>query len=453
MEMQRTLGGEVSVTGVGLHTGATTTVTLKPLAENSGIVFKRTDLKDAPAIEADIDYVVSLERGTTLGLGDVKVATVEHLMAAFHGMKIDNALVEVNGEELPLCDGSSKAFVDAIGQAGFQEQQEERRFIHIDKPILYEKDKKALSIFPADGFHLTFMIDYNHPALGAQHTTLFDLAEFENEYAGARTFCFLSEVLDLHRQGLIKGGRMESAVVVQDRPVNDEIKSKLKSLFNITEEIFEGKNGFLNNKVLRFPNELCRHKALDLLGDIYLIGAPLKAHLLAARSGHAANIEMARKIRKLNIRPKASSTSFIYDIEKIRKILPHRYPFLLVDRVLELDKGKRILALKHLTINELFFQGHFPDYPIMPGVLQVEALAQAGGLLMHGSMEDFENKLTMFMGIDNARFRKPVRPGDTLMLEVELQRFKGRVCKMAGKAMVNGEVASEAEFMVSLVDK
>jgi UDP-3-O-[3-hydroxymyristoyl] N-acetylglucosamine deacetylase/3-hydroxyacyl-[acyl-carrier-protein] dehydratase len=457
MEMQQTLNSEVSVTGMGLHTGATTTVKLKPLPENSGIVFQRTDLKDMPKIEADIDYVVSLERGTTLGCDGVKLHSIEHVMATFHGLKVDNALVEVNGEEIPLCDGSAKAFVDAVLKAGLQAQNEERRYLHIERPILYEdnEDKqKALSVFPADSFHLTFMIDYNHPALGAQHTTMFDMDdEFVKDFASARTFCFLSEVLHLYNQGLIKGGRLDSAMVVQDQAVTDEIKQKLKNLFKIKEDIFEGKNGYLNNKALRFPNELCRHKALDLLGDIYLIGAPLKAHLLAARSGHAANIALARKIRKMNIQPKVSSIEMVYDAEKIRKILPHRYPFLLVDRVIDIEKGKRILARKNLTTNEPFFQGHFPDYPIMPGVLQIEALAQTGGLLIHSIVEDTENKLYVFMGIENAKFRKPVRPGDCLMMEVELLRFKGKVCKMYGKAMVDGEVTAESEFMVSVMDK
>ena len=458
MDKQHTLRGEVSLKGTGLHTGASTTVTIKPLPENSGIIFQRTDLPGQPKIEADIDYVVSIDRGTTLGTGDVKISTIEHVMAAFNGLEVDNALVAVDGEEVPLCDGSAIEFVNAITGIGLEEQREARRFIHLDKPILYEdaRDKqKALSIFPAEGFHLTFMIDYNHPALGAQHTTMFDMREeFIRDFASARTFCFLSEVIELYNRGLIKGGSLDSAVVVQDGPVTEEIKAKLRSLFHIKKEIFEGSSGFLNNTELRYPNELCRHKALDLLGDIYLIGAPMKAHLLAARSGHAANIEMARKIRKMNIRPKASSASFVYDIDKIRSILPHRYPFLMVDRVLELEKDKRILARKNLSINEPFFQGHYPNYPIMPGVLQIEAMAQVGGILMHDSLGgDVENKVSIFVGIDNARFRTPVRPGDILMIEVEMQRFKGRLCKMAGRCMVNNEVSCEAEFMISVMDK
>jgi len=413
------------------------------------------DLKDKPQVEADIDYVVSLDRGTTIGRDDVKIHSIEHIMAAFHGLKIDNVLIELDGEEVPLCDGSALEFVDAIKKAGIEEQHEERRFIHIEKPLLYEDSHKALSIFPAENFHLTFMIDYNHPALGAQHTTMFDMAEeFVREYAPARTFCFLSEILDLYNKGLIKGGRINNAVVVQDQKLTTETVTQLKNLFTISENIFEGKNGFLNNTELRYPNELCRHKALDLIGDIYLIGAPLKAHLLAARSGHAANIEMARRIRKANIRPRASGTGkYIYDIEQIKAILPHRYPFLMVDRVIEIEKDKRILAMKNLTVNELFFQGHYPNYPIMPGVLQIEALAQTGGLLMHNTIGDMKEKVTIFMGIDECRFRRPVRPGDTLFLEVELTRFRGKVCLMTGRAMVNGEVTCEAKFMISVMDK
>jgi UDP-3-O-[3-hydroxymyristoyl] N-acetylglucosamine deacetylase/3-hydroxyacyl-[acyl-carrier-protein] dehydratase len=453
MEMQHTLNGQSPVSGIGLHTGKTTTATIKPLPENSGIVFQRTDLPGKPTVEADIDYVVSLARGTTIGIGDTKISTIEHLMAALHGLKIDNAMVEVDGEELPLCDGSSTEWVKAIKNGGVVEQQEERRYIHIEQPILYEDNQKALSIFPSDNFHLTFMIDYNHPALGAQHTTLFNLDEFENEYSRARTFCFLSEVLGLHKSGLIKGASLDSAVVVQDQPLTEETKNSLRQLFNIKGDIFTGENGFLNNTQLKYPNELCRHKALDLLGDIYLIGAPLKAHLLAARSGHAANIAMAKKIRKLNLHPKASRNSFVYDIDKIKTILPHRYPFLMVDRVLELEKDKRILAKKNVTVNEPFFQGHFPNFPIMPGVLQVEAMAQVGGILMAESIGDLSNKVTIFLGVDNCRFRNPVRPGDVLLMEVDLQRFKGRIAKMAGRCMVSGQITCEAEFMISVMDK
>ncbi len=452
MDRQRTIAKEAGFSGVGLHTGNSSTVRLKPAPENHGIQFKRVDLPGQPVIPADIDFVTDLQRGTCLGRDGALVYSVEHVMAAMAGMQIDNALIEVDTNEIPLGDGSALPFLDLIGQAGIVEQAQSRRYLTLKDPFLYEKGNVALSAFPSDRFHLTLMIDYQHPALGAQHTTLFDLkGEFEKEYARARTFCFLSEVLKLREAGMIKGGTLDSAIVVQDIPRSDELLETIQKLFN-QREIFWGENGFLNNTALRYPNELCRHKALDLIGDLYLLGAPLKAHVLGARTGHAANIEMAKLIRKEHSRLKASASGI--DVNAIRDALPHRYPFLLVDRVLELVPRKKIVAIKNVTVNEPYFNGHFPAYPIMPGVLQIEALAQAGGLLALKSLDEGQRpQAVYFMSIDNAKFRRPVVPGDQLRLEVELVRFKGKIVRMAAKSYVGDEMTCEAELMATIADR
>lgn len=448
MSKQKTISSSIELSGIGLHTGNQASVKLIPAPEDHGIVFKRTDLPDQPVIPADIDYVVGLERGTCIGKGDVSVFSTEHVMAALAGMEIDNAVIEVNTNEVPLCDGSAKPFVDVIKKSGIQEQTKSRNYLTLREPLLYEKGNVALSVFPSDRFHVTLMIDYQHPALGAQHTTMFGVSEFESEYAHARTFCFLSEVLKLRESGIIKGATLDSAIVVQDIENSPDLLATIAKLFNL-KEVFWGENGFLNNTKLRYPNELCRHKALDLMGDLYLLGAPLKAHVLAARSGHAANIAMAKLIRKECNKQKAKSKQ--YDIQAILKLLPHRYPFLLVDRIVEMVPGKKIIAIKNVTINEPFFQGHFPGSPVMPGVLQVEALAQTGGLLALNSLQlkDGTPPIVYFMTIDAVKFRRPVVPGDQLRLEVEILKLKGRVCRFAGKTFVGDEIACEAELMAT----
>lgn len=452
MDRQHTIGNEVSMSGVGLHTGNSSTVRLMPAPEGHGIRFKRVDLPEQPVIPADIDFVTDLQRGTCLGRDGALVYSVEHVMAALAGAQIDNVLVETDTNEIPLGDGSALPFLELIKKAGIAEQTQPRRYLTLKDPLLYEKGNVALSVFPSDRFHVTLMIDYQHPALGAQHTTLFDLAkEFETEYAHARTFCFLSEILKLREAGIIKGGSLDSAIVVQDSPRSDDTLATIKNLFN-QREVFWGENGFLNNTALRYPNELCRHKALDLIGDLYLLGAPLKAHVLGARTGHAANIEIAKLIRKEHNRLKSSASTI--DVNAIRDALPHRYPFLLVDRVLDLVPKKKIVAIKNVTVNEPYFNGHFPNYPIMPGVLQIEALAQAGGLLALKSLDDGQKpQAVYFMSIDGAKFRRPVVPGDQLRLEVELLRFKGKIVRMGAKAFVGEELACEAELMATIADK
>ncbi len=465
-KLQRTVKTPTSYEGIGLHTGNTTKITFLPAPINSGIKFVRKDLPGSPQIPALIDYVSDSRRGTTLRLNGASVQTVEHVLAALAGLQIDNVAVELSSNEPPVGDGSAKPFVDAILDVGIEEQDTPKDYLVIESPIFYselkEKEGVELVAIPSVDFSLTLMIDYKNPALGAQYTAFFSLEDvFIKGYAPARTFCFLHEVEELKRQGLIKGGSLQNAIVICDQSLQEEELSDLKGLFGLEGEVFIGKSGILNDIPLRFSNEPCRHKALDLLGDLCLLGRPLKAHVLAARSGHRANVAFVKKIRERCIKraerkpiPKRPSTgSYSMDINAIHSIMPHRYPFLLVDRVLSLEEGKRVVAIKNVTINEPFFNGHFPGHPIMPGVLIVEAMAQAGGLLLLNTVENPQGKLLYFMGIDKVRFRKPVLPGDQLRFEVEMLQFRRGICKMAGKTYVDGELVTEAELMATIVER
>ncbi len=453
MALQHTIEKSATLTGVGLHTGDKCTITLNPAPENYGIRFVRTDKSEKVEILADIENVVEVSFGTTIGRNGIKVHTIEHLMAALAGMRIDNCRVDVSGQEVPVMDGSALPFVELIKEAGIREQPAQREFLVIDKPMwLYNKDNTAMSVFPSDHFHITLLIDYNHPALGAQHTTLFSLDDFAEEFAPARTFCFLSWVEKIREQGLIKGGSPEAAMVVLDTPLTDEHTEYLRKLFNIQGPITAGENGFLNNVPLRFYNELCRHKAVDLTGDLYLLGKPLAGHVLGARTGHAANIELARKIReyvKKREEEKAQAASSV-GFKDILELLPHRYPFLLVDKIEKVIPGKSITAIKNVSFNDNFFQGHFPGNPIMPGVLEIEAMAQAGGIMALFGREDAANNDILFLGADKVRWRGIVRPGDTLRMEVETLAYRRNTLKFAGKCYVGDKVVCEAEMMAMI---
>jgi UDP-3-O-[3-hydroxymyristoyl] N-acetylglucosamine deacetylase/3-hydroxyacyl-[acyl-carrier-protein] dehydratase len=463
IKLQRTIKKPASLSGTGLHTGNQTTITFKPAVVNHGIVFVRTDLDSSPEIPADIDHVADIARGTTLKKGDGKVCTVEHVLAALAGLELDNLRVELNSSEPPVGDGSASPFVEAISKAGIQEQDAPKNYLEIDTPLFYsEKDKGIdLVVVPSDDLRITFMVDYRNPALGTQYTSLVSLQEeFVEEFAPARTFCFFHELEQLYREGLAKGGSVHNALVICDEN-NCEVKiEKLKNLYGVKEEIFVGKSGILNDVPLRFPNEPVRHKALDLLGDLYLLGVPLKGHVLAARSGHAANVALVKKLREQYEKKqitdryqKKSSGDYLLDISAILEIMPHRYPFLLVDRVLDLQPRKKVVAIKNVTMNEPFFSGHFPGHPIMPGVLIVEAMAQAGGILLLNTVDDPKTKLMYFMGIDGVRFRKPVFPGDQIRFELDMIHFRKGTCKMQGKAMVDGEVVAQATLMATIVDR
>ncbi len=463
MKQQRTIKKPASYSGVGLHTGNRTTVTFKPAAVGHGIVFVRTDLPDIPQIPADIDHVTDITRGTTLKKGSAKVQTVEHVLAALAGLELDNLRVELDSGEPPVGDGSALPFVQAILQAGIEEQDASKDYLEIDTPLFYSEKEKGIDlvVVPSDDLRITFMVDYRNPALGTQYTSLVSLEnEFVEEFAPARTFCFFHELEHLYQEGLAKGGNIHNALVICDEDRCEDKIDKLKTMYGITEEIFVGKTGILNDVPLRFPNEPCRHKALDLLGDLYLLGVPLKGHVLAARSGHAANVALVKKLREQYEKKlitsryqKRAGGDYLLDINAILDIMPHRYPFLLVDRVLDIQPRKKVVAIKNVTMNEPFFSGHFPGHPIMPGVLIVEAMAQAGGILLLNTVDDPENKLVYFMGIDGVRFRKPVLPGDQIRFELEMIQFRRGTCKMQGKATVEGVVVTEATLMATIVDR
>jgi UDP-3-O-[3-hydroxymyristoyl] N-acetylglucosamine deacetylase / 3-hydroxyacyl-[acyl-carrier-protein] dehydratase len=454
---------EASYAGVGLHTGNTTKITFIPAPVNSGIVFKRVDLPDSPPIKADVEHVVDISRGTTIGIDSVKIHTVEHVLAAISGLEIDNIICEVNGNEPPVGDGSALPFVEVLLKAGIIEQEALRDYLIIDKTITYSDPSKGIDIvvFPSDEFRITFMVDYKNPALGTQYTSMYSLhEEFATEFAAARTFCFLHEVEELWRSGLIQGGNLDNALVIIDRDMDDKELKELRSLFGIDQQVNLSTNGILNNKELRFYNEPVRHKALDLIGDLALLGVPIKGHVIAARSGHGANAELVKMIRKEYekklIRKKYQvddRKGVFLDAEAIARILPHRYPFLLVDRIIDLVPGEHVIGIKNVTMNEPFFQGHFPGKPIMPGVLIIEAMAQVGGVLLLNAQSDPTEKMVLFSGIDNVRFRRTVTPGDTLRFEVELSAYRRSMAKMYGRAYVGDQLACEAELMAAITER
>jgi len=459
---QSTIKSEASIKGVGLHTGVQCTAIFKPAPVNSGIRFKRLDLQDCPEILADIDHVIDISRGTTIGENGNRIHTVEHVLAAVVGLQIDNILIELTEKEPPVMDGSCKPFIDILLESGIESQNAQRNELVIDRTITYSDPDRGVDIhvLPSDCFRITFMTDYKFPSLGTQYTAIYSLEhDFVDRISPARTFCFFSEIKHLKDQGLIKGGSVDNALVFLDREVEDSEIEDLRKMFGITSKVFCGENGILNGVKLRFDNEPVRHKVLDLVGDLALLGMPIKGHVIAARSGHAANVELVKKIKKTYSKKMAlkrsSQLSNIakFDIHAILQIMPHRYPFLLIDRVLDVVPGKIVHAIKNVTINEQFFQGHFPGQPIMPGVLILEAMAQAGGFLILNSIPNPDTKLMYFSAINNSRFKKIVIPGDQVLFEVKLLKFRMGTCKISGVATVDGEVVAFAELMASIVDK
>ena len=460
---QRTIKKPVSLSGIGLHTGTQCTMTFRPAPENFGIRFRRIDIGGSPEIPADVDHVVEVARGTTLGIGDVRVYTTEHVLAAVVGLLIDNIIIDIDGIEPPIGDGSAKPYVDVLIEAGFEMQDAPKDYLVIDQAIEYKDEKRGVHIvaLPTDDFRMTVMVDYNNPALGSQHTGIFDLEkEFVSEFSMCRTFCFLHEVEQLREAGLIKGGSLDNAIVIADTDLPDDELKRIADKLGIKESIFLGGRGQpINNKSLRFKNEPARHKLLDMLGDLALIGVPIKGHILAARPGHAANVEFAKVIRKLYQQKKIvkkyqheKKQGVVFDINALQRILPHRYPFLLVDKIVEFKLNERCVGVKSVSMNEQFFQGHFPGAPVMPGVLIIEGMAQTGGiLLLDGS--DRSDKLVLFMGINNAKFRRQVVPGDQLVYELTMVNRRSKVCTMRGEAYVDGQLVCEAEMMATIVDK
>ncbi len=466
---QKTIKKTISFSGRGLHTGNETTLTFKPAPENYGVRFVRVDLENQPEIEAIVENVeqntsIDSLRGTTIASNGAFVHTIEHVLAAIYGLQIDNIRVEINANEPPIGDGSALPFVHKLIEAGIEEQNEPKDYVVIEEPLSYRDEQRGIEFaaLPTDDYRVTVMIDYKNPALGSQHSGIFSLEnEFITEFAPARTFCFLHEVETPIDEGLIKGGDLESAVVIVDRKLSDVEVKEIKKKLDIKSDIKLGESGgILNDKPLRFKNEPCRHKLVDLIGDLALVGAPIKAQILAARPGHQSNIEFARMIRAIYKKQKITkkyrdviTKGVIFDNVAIQKILPHRYPFLFIDNVTEFEPGKRIVGIKNVTFNEQFFIGHFPGRPIMPGVLIIEAMAQTGGILLLKDGADFENKLVFFMSIDNVKFRKSVVPGDQLVMELTMLKARRNTFKMGGKAFVKGELVCEAEMMAGVVDK
>ena len=459
---QQTLKGSVTLHGVGLHTGEKVTMTMKPANPGYGVRFQRVDLPDRPVVKADVDFVVDTSRGTTLEYNGARVSTVEHTLAALVGLGIDNALIELDGPEVPILDGSSRLFVEAIDSVGILEQEAKRIVYSIDTNIHYYDPVKNVDMLavPSAEYQVTTLIDFNSPVLGTQHATLKHLSEFRKEIGPCRTFCFLHELEYLLDNNLIKGGDLSNAIVVVDKVVSQEELNRLAKIFN-KQKIEVKSEGILNNIQLHFTNEPSRHKLLDVVGDLALVGHSIKAHIIASRPGHATNVEFAKKIKQYIKKNKHlsdiphydPSQEAIYDISHIEKALPHKYPFLFVDKIIELSDS-HVVGIKNVTFNEHFFQGHFPGNRVMPGVLQIEALAQTGGILALNNIKDPENYDTYFLKIDKVRFKQLVRPGDTLILKLELiNPIRRGICEMRGAAYVGNKLATEAELVAQIVRK
>ncbi len=458
-EKQKTINKAVEICGLGLHTGQEGKMTFKPAPANHGIKFKRVDIDGQPIINAHIDNVVSTARGTTIGVNGVLVYTIEHVLAAFTGMGIDNVMIELDMEEIPIMDGSSRYFIEAIEEAGIKLLAANRDFIVITEPIELDIPDKKIKIIaePADHFSASVVINYESKVLGEQVARLRHMEDFVKEISTCRTFVFLHELEFLLKNNLIKGGDLSNAIVFVNRRVKQEELDRLAELFN-KPKVKVKNEGILNNLDLNFDNEPARHKLLDVIGDLALLGKPIKGHITAYRPGHQTNTEFAKIIQKhLNKKVMLKKPPFdiyaepVYDINQIKAILPHRPPFLLVDKVLELNDD-HIVATKNVSMNEPFFVGHFPDEPIMPGVLQVEALAQAGGIFVLNQVENPERYSTYFLKINDVRFRSKVVPGDVLVFSIELSApIKRGICSMNGKAYVGNKLVMEGQLTAQIV--
>lgn len=458
MQKQNTLAASFSLQGKGLHSGLNIEVSFNPAPENHGYKIKRVDLPEQPVIDAVAENVINTQRGTVIGRKDIQISTIEHAMAALYAMGVDNCLIEVNAPEFPILDGSARHYVEEIQKVGLQEQNAARDYYIVKHKVEVKDEETGASIMllPDDHFCVNTLISFNSPVLNNQFATMNDVKDFPTEIAASRTFVFVRELEMLLQNNLIKGGDLDNAIVIYDQKVSQEALDKLADMMNVPHQNIQ-ELGYINNEPLVFDNEPARHKLLDVIGDIALIGKPIKGRVIATRPGHSINNKLARIIRKqikLNdvqapiYDPNAEP---VMDINRIRELLPHRYPFLLVDKIIELGKNY-IVGVKNITTNEPFFQGHFPQEPVMPGVLQIEAMAQVGGLLVLNSLDDPEKYSTYFLKIDNVKFRQKVVPGDTLIFRVELMApIRRGISTMKGYAFVGEKIVCEAEFMAQIV--
>lgn len=460
LEKQTTLKNEIKLTGKGLHTGVDVRLDICPAPENTGYVFQRTDLEGEPTIDGIADNVVDTSRGTTIEQNGVRVTTVEHVLAALSGMGVDNAIIKVSGPEMPIMDGSARVFVEEIEKVGVETQDAERGFYVIKEKLVYSDPAKGIEIsaYPDESFSIDVLIDYNSRVLGNQYAQLINLNNFAQEVAPCRTFVFFHELEVLLKNNLIKGGDLQNAIVIMEHEVPQEELDRIADLFN-KPRVHVKPEGILNNLDLRFHNEPARHKLLDVVGDLALVGRRIKGKIIAKRPGHHANTELAKIIRKM-ARKEAMKPNIpridvnhppLYDINQIRKILPHRPPFLLIDKILQMDENS-VVGIKNVTMNEDFFVGHFPDEPVMPGVLQIEAMAQVGGIFVLNTVPDPENYITYFLKIDRVKFKRKVVPGDTIIFRLELlEPIRRGIANMFGQAFVGDTLVMEGELLAQIV--
>ena len=455
---QTTISKKVSLNGVGLHTGKDVSITFQPSESNTGYCFKRIDLDNQPIVEANINYVTNTERGTCLNKNNVIIQTCEHVLASLVGLEIDNVLIELDASEPPIMDGSSKYFIEALENAGIKELKEKRKEFVVKNVISY-KDKESgseITVIPADEYQITTMVDFGTKILGTQNASISSISEFKDNISSCRTFSFLHEIEMLLNKGLIKGGDLNNAIVYVDKPLSDSTMKKLKKAFN-KDKIKVKSNGILDNLTLHYPNEAARHKLLDVIGDLALIGTKIRGKVIANKPGHFINTKFSKKMKdiikdsKRNDIPQVDfSSAPLLDTTKIMEILPHRPPFLFIDKIYELTDDL-VIGVKNVTIDEDFFKGHFPDYPVMPGVIIIEAMAQMGGILVMSKLDDPQNYLTFFAKIDKVRFRNKVLPGDTIIFKCSLLGpFRRGICHMQGLAYANDKLCAEAELTAQI---